>query len=106
MDNDLQRPWFPSFSRIRGNVVFAIANQIEEAIRSGILRPGDSLPTQRAVAHELGFHLNTINSAYQEAARRGLIWSRSRRGSVVYSDAKNPYSDEPCDLLHFDRDRA
>ncbi|MFX1768006.1 helix-turn-helix domain-containing protein [Paraburkholderia sp. A1RI-2L] len=39
--------------------------------------------TQRDMADELGFHVNTINAAFREAARRGLIRSRSRRGSIV-----------------------
>lgn len=75
--------WMPDFARIRGKVPVAIADQIEDAIRRGALRPGETLPTQRAVADALGFHLNTINAAFREAARRGLIWSRTRRGSVV-----------------------
>ncbi len=75
--------WRPDFARIRGVVSLAIADQIEEAIRSGRLCTGDRLPTQRALADDLGFHLNTINAAFREAARRGLIESRTRRGSVV-----------------------
>jgi DNA-binding GntR family transcriptional regulator len=75
--------WRPDFSRIRGKVYVAIADQIEDAIRSGVFRPGERLPTQRAIADDLGFHLNTINAAFREAARRGLIESRTRRGSIV-----------------------
>jgi GntR family transcriptional regulator len=75
--------WRPDFARIRGNIPVAIADQIEEAIRAGRLCTGDRLPTQRAIADDLGFHLNTINAAFREAARRGLIESRTRRGSVV-----------------------
>jgi GntR family transcriptional regulator len=75
--------WRPDFARIRGVVSLAIADQIEEAIRSGVLNIGDRLPTQRAVAADLGFHLNTVNAAFREAARRGLIESRTRRGTIV-----------------------
>lgn len=77
------RAWRPDFARIRGRPYIAIANQIEEAIRQGALRPGDALPTQREIADDLGFHRNTINAAFREAARRGLIESRTRRGSIV-----------------------
>jgi DNA-binding GntR family transcriptional regulator len=73
----------PDFARIRGSVPLAIADQIEEAIRDGRLCTGDRLPTQRGLADDLGFHLNTINAAFREAARRGLIESRTRRGSFV-----------------------
>ena len=75
--------WLPDFARIRGKVPLAIADQIEQAIQAGLLRPGDTLPAQRTVADALGFHLNTIHAGYREAARRGLILSRTRRGSVV-----------------------
>ncbi|WP_321817909.1 MULTISPECIES: GntR family transcriptional regulator [unclassified Paraburkholderia] len=77
------RCWRPDFALIRGKVYVAIADQIELAIASGIFRSGDLLPTQRDVADDLGFHLNTVNAAFREAARRGLIQSRTRRGSVV-----------------------
>ncbi|RQM45158.1 GntR family transcriptional regulator [Paraburkholderia bannensis] len=80
--SDPQR-WRPDFARIRGKVYLAIADQIEHAISDGIFRTGDQLPTQRDVAEDLGFHVNTINAAFREAARRGLIESRTRRGSVV-----------------------
>jgi DNA-binding transcriptional regulator YhcF (GntR family) len=75
--------WRPDFSRIRGKVYVAIADQIENAIRLGIFQPGDVLPTQRDIAVDLGFHLNTINAAFREAARCGLIESRTRRGTIV-----------------------
>ncbi|WP_233862214.1 GntR family transcriptional regulator [Paraburkholderia adhaesiva] len=75
--------WRPEFARIRWPVYLAIADHIEDAIRLGVLRPGDRLPTQRDIADDLGFHLNTVNAAFREAARRGLIESRTRRGSIV-----------------------
>ncbi|WP_322055006.1 GntR family transcriptional regulator [Paraburkholderia bannensis] len=60
-----------------------MADQIEEAIRSCVLSIGDRLPMQLAIAADLGFHLNTVNAAFREAARRGLIESHTRRGTVV-----------------------
>ncbi|MEM5314194.1 GntR family transcriptional regulator [Paraburkholderia sp. JHI869] len=70
-----QRRWRPDFARIRGRVYLAVADQIEHAILTGIFLPGDALPTQRSIADDLGFHLNTINAAFREVARRGLIFS-------------------------------
>ncbi|WP_080498134.1 GntR family transcriptional regulator [Burkholderia pseudomallei] len=78
-----QAEWRPDFSRIRGHVANAIANQIEEAVRLGLFKPGDRLPTQQAIANSLGFHLNTIYAAYREVARRGLIKGFARRGTFV-----------------------
>ncbi|WP_175949421.1 winged helix-turn-helix domain-containing protein [Burkholderia vietnamiensis] len=75
--------WRPDFARIRGHVANAIADQIEEAIRSGLFKPGDKLPTQQAIADSLGFHLNTIYAAFKELARRGLTRAFARRGTFV-----------------------
>ncbi|RKT98983.1 GntR family transcriptional regulator [Burkholderia sp. Nafp2/4-1b] len=75
--------WRPDFARIRGCVANAIADQIEEAIRAGTLRPGDRLPTQQAIADALGFHHNTVYIAFRKAAKRGLIRSFRRRGTFV-----------------------
>lgn len=81
---DLQR-WRPEFARIHGKIYLAIADQIEQAIRAGTFRPGDRLPPQRDIAGDLGFHLNTINAAFREAACSDLIESRSRSGSIISS---------------------
>ncbi|MGZ2747215.1 GntR family transcriptional regulator [Burkholderia stagnalis] len=75
--------WRPDFAHIRGHVANSIADQIEDAIRSGILRPGDKLPTQREIADSLGFHVNTIYAAYREVSRRGLTKGFARRGTFV-----------------------
>ena len=79
----LASDWRPDFARIRGKIYLAIANQIEEAIRLGIVAPGDRMPSQRAIADDLGFHFNTINAAFREAARRGLVRGCTRRGTFV-----------------------
>lgn len=79
--------WRPDFARIRGHVALAIADQIEEAIRAGLFRPGDRLPSQQAIADSLGFHPNTIYAAFREVARRGLIKGFAGRGTLVLDHA-------------------
>ena len=75
--------WRPDFSRIRHPAYVTIADQIEEAIRDGIFKAGDRLPSLRAVSDDLGFHANTILAAYREVARRGLVKGRGRAGTIV-----------------------
>ncbi|MGF6597878.1 DNA-binding transcriptional regulator YhcF (GntR family) [Paraburkholderia sp. GAS448] len=41
------------------------------------------MPSQRAIAGDLGFHVNTINAAFREAARRGFVRGCARRGTMV-----------------------
>ncbi|WP_232482473.1 winged helix-turn-helix domain-containing protein [Burkholderia ubonensis] len=81
--------WRPNFAEIREHVAIAIADQIEEAIRSGLFRPGDKLPTQQSIADSLGFHLNTVHAGFREVARRGLIRGFARRGTFVIDHPTN-----------------
>nr|WP_310144730.1 winged helix-turn-helix domain-containing protein [Burkholderia ambifaria] len=81
--------WRPNFAEIREHVAIAIADQIEVAIRSGLFRPGDKLPTQQSIADSLGFHLNTVHAAFREVARRGLIRGFARRGTFVIDHLTN-----------------
>jgi GntR family transcriptional regulator len=46
------------------------------------VRPGEKLPSTRALARRLGIHPNTINAAYHDLAKRG--WVEFRKGSGVY----------------------
>ena len=48
------------------------------AISRGDLRPGDQLPTVREVAVDLSINPNTVNRAYAELERDGIL--RSTRG--------------------------
>jgi DNA-binding transcriptional regulator YhcF (GntR family) len=86
MSKDPKQGWRPDFARLRGRPYLAIASQIEEAITLGVFAPGDRLPSQRAIADDLGFHLNTVNAAFREAARRGLIRSNVGRGGTIVID--------------------
>lgn len=62
-----------------------IAAALEAGIRGGILKPGDALPTQRALATELGLTVGTVTHGYTEAARRGLVTGVTGRGTFVAS---------------------
>ncbi|MDH3664715.1 MAG: GntR family transcriptional regulator, partial [Alphaproteobacteria bacterium] len=61
----------------------AIANALENDIRSGRLAAGIRLPTHRQLAYVLGTAPGTISRAYEEAARRGLVAGEVGRGTFV-----------------------
>lgn len=67
-----------------------LADELAAAIRRGELQPGQRLPTIRKLAAERRLDVTTVNRAYQELARLGLIESRSRRGTVVRSATPPP----------------
>src|SRR5512133_632783 len=60
-----------------------IANQVKLMIASGRLRPGQELPTIRALAQRLIINHNTVVHAYAELEKEGVIVCRHGSGSFV-----------------------
>lgn len=60
-----------------------IADQIRQQIAGGALAPGDSLPTVRGLAEELGCNSSTVSRAYAELAREGVIAGQRGAGTRV-----------------------
>jgi GntR family transcriptional regulator len=56
---------------------------VRHALEVGTLRPGERLPTVRALAAELMVAPNTVVKAYNELQRMGLIESRPGVGTAV-----------------------
>lgn len=64
-----------------------IVDQVETLIRSGVLRPGDPLPSVRELASQLTVSLITTRRAYSDLAAAGLIVQHQGRGSFVAEGA-------------------
>jgi GntR family transcriptional regulator len=80
-----------SFSLDLGNgtpIYRQIIQQIEYAILSERMRPGDQLPTIRSLAVELKTNPNTIAKAYGELEIRGIL--ATQVGSGTYISDKKP----------------
>ncbi len=60
-----------------------ICQSLREAILSGALAEGVRLPTERALASELGVNRTTVMNAYNELASEGLIEGHVGRGTLV-----------------------
>lgn len=60
-----------------------IANYFSSLIRNEEMQPGDSLPSVRQLAGDLGINPNTVASAYGKLRDAGLITTGGRRGSRV-----------------------
>jgi len=69
-----------------------IIQQIEYAILSGRIQPGDRLPTIRSLAVELKTNPNTIAKAYNELEIRGILTTQV--GSGTYISDKKPVIEE------------
>ncbi|HSY37494.1 MAG TPA: GntR family transcriptional regulator [Acidobacteriaceae bacterium] len=59
-----------------------MVTQVRMAVLSGELKPGERLPSVRALAHRYGIHRNTVSSAYQKLEQAN--WLEMRHGSGVY----------------------
>jgi GntR family transcriptional regulator len=64
-----------------------IIQQIEYAVLSERIRPGDRLPTLRALAVELKTNPNTIAKAYGELEIRGILATQVGSGTYVSDKA-------------------
>ncbi len=60
-----------------------IADQLREFVERGDLRPGDTLPTVRQLAIDLGVAPNTVARAYTYLQDAGWLTSDGRRGTRV-----------------------
>jgi GntR family transcriptional regulator len=60
-----------------------LRDQIAAAVGRGLLRPGARLPTMREVAVALKIDLNTVQRAYAELQRDGLLTLSRGRGTYV-----------------------
>ncbi|MBR5341405.1 MAG: GntR family transcriptional regulator [Erysipelotrichaceae bacterium] len=65
-----------------------IRSQIEKFIKTGILKPGDKLPSVRNLAEDLGINPNTVMKAYQELEKNGYIYTLNKKGVFVAEDLK------------------
>jgi len=70
-----------------------IIQQIEYAILSGRIQPGDRLPTIRSLAVELKTNPNTIAKAYNELEIRGILATQVGSGTFI-SDKKPVVEDD------------
>jgi GntR family transcriptional regulator len=70
-----------------------IMDQFRNLIERGELRAGDTLPTVRQLAGDLGVAPNTVARAYAELQEEGLLTSSGRRGTSVAAGVR--MSDKP-----------
>jgi GntR family transcriptional regulator len=65
----------------------ALYQQIVDEVRRGLvlgtLAPEDPLPSVRALAAELRVNPNTVQQAYRELERAGVVYSRRGQGTFV-----------------------
>src|SRR5579863_4268282 len=74
------RLWFSAASEVP--IYRQLATQVQLAILSGDLKPGERLPSTRELARRFSIHPNTVSAGYRQLVRDG--WVEYRHGSGVY----------------------
>jgi GntR family transcriptional regulator len=60
-----------------------IVQQVSHALRLGMLREGDQLPTVKEVVASVAINPNTVAKAYRELEHAGLVQARPGVGTFV-----------------------
>ncbi|MDT0270153.1 GntR family transcriptional regulator [Streptomyces sp. DSM 44915] len=81
-----------------------IVQQTKQALRLGLLEPGDQLPTAREVVEATAINPNTVLKAYRELEREGLVEARRGLGTFVRKSLRaaapqSPFADELADWM-------
>ena len=74
-----------------------LIDQVQGAIATEALNPGDQLPTVRHVAVELAINPNTVMRAYREMEIRGILDTQQGTGTFI--------ADRPPEMKKGDRQR-
>ena len=69
--------------RSKVNTYMQLVQQVKQALRVGLLAPGDQLPKVRDVAQSLAINPNTVLKAYRELEIEGLVEGRPGVGTFV-----------------------
>ena len=75
-----------------------LVHQVHQALRMGMLEPGDQLPTAQRVVARLAINPNTVHKAYRELEREGLARARPGLGTFI---TRSPSGTDPATQARF-----
>lgn len=67
------------------SIYLQLRNQIIEGIAKNELLPGESLPSVRQLAEDLGINMHTVNKTYNILREESFIAIHKRRGVIISS---------------------
>ena len=77
----------------------AVAQDLEQRILEGSLKPGDRLPSERVLALELNVSRPTVREAIHKLAAKGLLVTKHGGGSVVTDRLQASFADPWQEML-------
>ena len=72
---------------------------IKEDIWKGVLKPGEKLPSKRALARHLEVAVSTVENAYSQLVAEGYLYAEEKRGYFV-SSLETGDRPRPMENLH------
>lgn len=72
-----------------------IVQQTKQALRLGLLEPGDKLPTAREVVEATAINPNTVLKAYRELEREGLVEAKRGLGTFIRASLGGAPAESP-----------
>lgn len=85
--DDYPMSWRPDLMGSKGPKYRALAELLEQDIKSGALKAGTKLPPQRELADFLNINLSTVSRAFKICEERGLLSASVGSGTFVASGA-------------------
>ena len=85
--DDYYMSWKPNIKNVTPPIYKALAEILENDIKSGKLKPGTKLPPQRELADFLDINLSTVSRSIKLVMEKGLLSSSIGSGTFVSSDA-------------------
>ncbi|NMA79668.1 MAG: GntR family transcriptional regulator [Clostridiales bacterium] len=96
-------------TRVRIPIYEQLYKRVLELVVKGILKENEQLPAVRVLAKDIGINPNTVQKAYQELERDGIIFSQPGKGSyiasidtvvdIAHKKAINAFTDAAIDAL-------
>ena len=77
-----------------------IVEHIRSLVAAGVCRPGEPLPSIRALALDLVVNPNTVQRAYQELERQGLVYTRKGLGVFVTENGEESAQNRSEAVVH------
>ena len=70
------------------SVYIQLVERIQQMILSGEFKPGDRMPSVRDMAKTAGVNPNTMQRAFQELERQGLVYSNRTSGRFITDNSQ------------------
>ncbi len=84
-----------------------LIEQVKHAIETGVMRPGEQLPSVRQIAEDLLINPNTVARAYRELEHEGIIEVKHGSGAYIRESvvARVRLMQKACTVLQSALDR-